>query len=319
MPPVPSIDTIVETVLRERFGFEGLRGVQPHVVDRVLGGGDALVVLPTGSGKSLCYQLPSLADAERRKASGEAPGVGLMFSPLIALMEDQVAALRERGIRASYVNSTLDRREREKRYAKLAEGAYELMYATPERMLKPDFVAALDAVPGGVNLLAIDECHCISRWGHDLRPAYARVGEFKRRLGDPVTIALTATATAEVRSDVRDVLGSAEDSMPLFATPIDRPNLELTAEDVWDDDDKCKRIGSIAAELAGTGIVYFALIKDLDRFADRLRREITDRPIAVYHGKLDPREKKHVYDGFRAATPDDNLLLLATNAFGMGV
>lgn len=319
MPPFPSIDTIVETVLKDRFGFEGLRGVQPHVVDRVLGGGDALVVLPTGSGKSLCYQLPSLAVAERRKASGEAPGVGLVFSPLIALMEDQVAALRERGIRASYVNSTLERREREKRYAKLAEGAYELMYVTPERMLKPDFVAALDAVPGGVNLLAIDECHCISRWGHDLRPAYARVGEFRRRLGDPVTIALTATATAEVRSDVRDVLSSAEDSMPLFATPIDRPNLELTAEDVWDDDDKCKRIGSIAAELAGTGIVYFALIKDLDRFADRLRREITDRPIAIYHGKLDPREKKRVYDGFRAATPEDNLLLLATNAFGMGV
>ncbi|MEL6499039.1 MAG: RecQ family ATP-dependent DNA helicase [Planctomycetota bacterium] len=309
---------LVEKVLHDRFGFDSLRSVQGDVVGRVVAGGDALVVLPTGSGKSLCYQLPSLALAAARRGRGEAPGVGLVFSPLIALMEDQVAALRERGIRASYVNSTLDRREREKRYAKLAAGAYELMYATPERMLKPDFVAALAAVPGGVNLLAVDECHCISRWGHDLRPAYARVGEFKRQMRDPVTIALTATATAEVRSDVRAVLEVDEASMPLFATPIDRPNLELTAEDVWDDDDKCARIRSIASS-AGTGIVYFALIKDLDRFTDRLRREISDRPIAVYHGKLDPREKKRVYDMFRAATPDDNLLLLATNAFGMGV
>lgn len=284
-----------------------------------MAGGDALVVLPTGSGKSLCYQLPSLAIAAGRVSRGGDPGVGLVFSPLIALMEDQVAALRERGIRASYVNSTLDRREREKRYARLAEGSYELLYATPERMLKPEFVAALDAVPGGVNLLAVDECHCISRWGHDLRPAYARVGEFRRRLGDPVTVALTATATAEVRADVRDVLGGTGDSMPLFATPIDRPNLELSAEDVWDDDDKCSRIRAIAGERRGTGIVYFALIKDLDRFTDRLRREITDRRIAIYHGKLDPRDKNRVYDSFRAATPDDNLLLLATNAFGMGV
>lgn len=312
-------DPIVEAVLRDRFGFASLRSVQGAVVGRVLAGGDALVVLPTGSGKSLCYQLPSLVIGARRVQSDEAPGVGLVFSPLIALMEDQVAALRDRGIRASYVNSTLDRREREKRYAKLAAGDYELMYATPERMLKPAFVEALDAVPGGVNLLAVDECHCISRWGHDLRPAYARVGEFKRRLGSPVTIALTATATAEVRDDVRTVLGDDAGSMPLFATPIDRPNLELTSEDVWDDDDKCRRIREIAGELPGTGIVYFALIKDLDQFTDRLRREITDRPVAVYHGKLDPRDKKRVYDRFRAATPEDNLLLLATNAFGMGV
>ncbi len=316
---VQTWESFREQARAQLIGDAGLHGEQQQVTDRVLGGGDALVVLPTGSGKSLCYQLPSLAEAARRSAAGEAPGVGLVFSPLIALMEDQVAALREKGIRASYVNSTLDKREREKRYAKLAQGAYELMYATPERMLKPDFVAALDALPGGVNLLAIDECHCISRWGHDLRPAYARVGEFRERLGKPTTVALTATATAEVRDDVRSVLGADEGSMPLFATPIDRPNLELTAEDVWDDDDKCRRIREVAGELPGTGIVYFALIKDLDRSTDRLRREITDRPIAVYHGKLDPRDKKRVYDEFRAARPEDNLLLLATNAFGMGV
>ncbi|MEO1584052.1 MAG: RecQ family ATP-dependent DNA helicase [Planctomycetota bacterium] len=310
---------IVEAVLRDRFGFDALRGIQPRIIDRLLAGGDALVVLPTGSGKSLCYQLPSLAIAEARRRAGESPGVGLVFSPLIALMEDQVAALRERGIRAAYVNSTLTRREREKRYTALGAGEYELMYATPERMLKPGFVAALDALPGGVNLLAVDECHCISRWGHDLRPAYARVGEFRDRLGSPPTAALTATATDDVRRDVRAVLNASDEAMPLFATPIDRPNLRLLAEDVWDDDDKVRRIGEIAGELPGTGIVYFALIKDLDRFADRIRREVPGRRVALYHGRLDPREKKRVYDDFRAATPDDNLLLLATNAFGMGV
>lgn len=319
-PTTPHIsDPQLAATLRERFGFAGLRVEQAAIVRRVLAGGDAQVVLPTGSGKSLCYQLPSLVIAAKRAEAGEPAGVGLVFSPLIALMEDQVAALRAKGVRASYVNSTLGKREREKRYAALAAGEYELMYATPERMLKPDFVAALDALPGGVNLLAIDECHCISRWGHDLRPAYARVGEFRERLGSPVTIALTATATAEVREDVRRVLGASDESMPLFATPIDRPNLELSAEDVWDDDDKVRRIGELSEQLPGTGIVYFALIKDLDRFADRIRREVPGREVAVYHGKLDPREKKRIYDRFSAATPEDNLLLLATNAFGMGV
>lgn len=293
--------------------------MQARVIDRVLAGGDALVVLPTGSGKSLCYQLPSLVLAERSRTAGESPGVGLVFSPLIALMEDQVAALRARGVRASFINSTLSRNERDNRYRRLARGEFELIYATPERMLKPAFVDALAHTPGGVNLLAVDECHCISRWGHDLRPAYARVGEFRARLGSPATVALTATATGAVREDVRRVLGRDDADMPLFATPIDRPNLRLEAEEVWSDDDKYRRIHTLAAETVGTGIVYFALIKDLDRFADRLRRDMPDRRIAIYHGRLSPRDKQRIYQDFIGAEPGDGLLLLATNAFGMGV
>ena len=299
------------TVLSERFGFQSLRPMQSDAITRVMQGLDALVVMPTGSGKSLCFQLPALVLPS--------PGVTLVFSPLIALMGDQVAALKERQIRAEYINSTLSKKQRLHRYERLALGEYELIYATPERMEKPEFVDALARVPGGVKLLAIDEAHCISKWGHDLRPAYRRVGQFREDLGSPPTIALTATATPAVRRDIRETLGMTEQSMPLFALPIDRPNLSLAVESVWDDNDKTDAIKRIADENPGTGIVYFALIKDLERASDQLRRHLPDRSIAVYHGKLDPGQKKRVYNRFTKATPRDNLLLLATNAFGMGV
>ncbi|HHN78699.1 MAG TPA: ATP-dependent DNA helicase RecQ [Phycisphaerales bacterium] len=310
-------DTVRQT-LRQTFGFDALRPEQTPVINRILGidtpAGDALVVWPTGSGKSLCYQLPAMVlRAERGR------GVSLVFSPLIALMEDQVSALRAKGVRAQYVNSTLSKKEREKRYAALAEGAYDLIYATPERMHRTPFVEALRAVPGGVHLLAIDEAHCISKWGHDLRPAYQRVGDFKKMLGSPRTVALTATATRAVRDDIRAVLGDDESTMPLFATGIDRPNLTMTVEPVWDDADKAARIVEIAREMGGTGIVYFALIKDLQRMADEIRRADPGLDIGVYHGRLDPRQKKRVYRDFIDATPDKPLLLCATNAFGMGV
>ncbi|XHC26604.1 DEAD/DEAH box helicase [Phycisphaerales bacterium ac7] len=172
----------VQSILESRFGFPSLRPLQQRIIDRVMSSKDALVVMPTGSGKSLCYQLPALSLSGR---DGTGPGVALVFSPLIALMEDQVAALRKKGIRAQYINSTLSRTERDRRYQQLAEGEFELIYATPERMEKPPFVEALDRVPGGVKLLAVDEAHCISKWGHDLRPAYQRVGEFRRLIGSP--------------------------------------------------------------------------------------------------------------------------------------
>lgn len=307
------MDPAVTKILRDRFGFDSLRPLQQRIVDRVMAGGDALVVMPTGSGKSLCYQLPALA------LEPDQPGVTLVFSPLIALMEDQVSALKKKGIAAEYVNSTLTRAERERRYDALGNGEYDLIYATPERMTKPAFAAALARVPGGVKLLAIDETHCITKWGHDLRPAYQEVGSFRKLLGMPPTIALTATATARVRDDIRATLHRNEDEMPLFAAPLDRPNLELAVEDVWDDDDKIRHITEIAESLHGTGIVYFALIKHLDEFAQRLRPLLPNHQIAIYHGKLDPRRKKQIYDRFIEAKPDQRLLLLATNAFGMGV
>jgi ATP-dependent DNA helicase RecQ len=311
-------DDLVTTTLRERFGFESLREIQGDVVARVLDpdGGDALLVMPTGSGKSLCYQLPALVERARRGG-----GTCLVFSPLIALMEDQVSALLSRGIRATYVNSTVGRAEREKRYARLAAGEYELFYATPERMLKDDFRTAIAAVPGGVRLLAVDEAHCISSWGHDLRPAYQMVGTFRERIGSPRTIALTATATRSVREDIRRVLHADEGSMPLFAGSVDRPNLELRTREVWGDADKVDAIVDAARGFPGTGIVYFALIKDLERYEPLVRARVSELgyDVELYHGRLDPKQKKRVYRRFIGATPDRPLLLLATNAFGMGV
>jgi ATP-dependent DNA helicase RecQ len=309
--PADRADRTLKRVLKRRFGHDRLHPLQERIIQRVMGGGDALVVMPTGSGKSLCYQLPAL--------SLPGPGTTLVFSPLIALMEDQVAALRIKGVEAEYINSTLRRDERERRYAKLREGAYEIIYATPERMDKPEFRDALDSMPGGVRLLAIDEAHCITKWGHDFRPAYQRVGEFRKRLGSPLTIALTATATPEVRADIRRTLGLDETTLPLFAGGIDRPNLELEVRETWDDDAKLAQIGDVARSHPGTGIVYFSLIKHLDHFASRLNELELPIQIAIYNGKLSPKDKKRVYDRFIKATPKDRLLLLATNAFGMGV
>ncbi|MHC5113800.1 MAG: RecQ family ATP-dependent DNA helicase [Planctomycetota bacterium] len=305
----------VQSVLKERFGFRSLRPIQKQIIGHVMDGGHALVVMPTGSGKSLCYQLPALALPQE--------GVTLVFSPLIALMEDQVAALKAKKIKAEYINSTLARRERDRRAKRLAEGKYELLYATPERMQKPEFVECLMQVPGGVKLLAVDEAHCISRWGHDLRPAYQQVGKFRKLLGNPPTLALTATATKGVRADVRRTLGLDDRRMPLFATPVERPNLSMEVVEVWDDDNKIDEIREITKKRGraplGTGIIYFARIKDLDHLAGRLREMLDPRPTLIYHGKLAPRDKKKIYDQFISAEPEEGLVLFATNAFGMGV
>lgn len=301
----------VGAVLERYFGFPSLWPWQAEVVERACAGGDSLVVMPTGSGKSLCYQVPALLEGP--------PGITLVFSPLIALMEDQVAALRKRGIRAQYINSTLKRAERERRYAQVAAGEFDLVYATPERMHKSPFRAALETVPGGVRLLAVDECHCVTKWGHDLRPAYQEVGAFREDLGSPPTIALTATATRRVREDVRTTLRLDEASMPLVHAPIDRPNLSLASRSVYDDGEKIDAIRRLAGRLEGTGIVYFALIKDLERFLSPLKKALPKRSFGIYHGRLDGKEKKRVYERFITATPDEGLVLLATNAFGMGV
>ena len=312
-------DSALNDVLRERFGHEALRPIQAKIVTRLLDGKDALVVLPTGSGKSLCYQLPAVAGL----GALAGPGFTLVLSPLIALMEDQVSALRKRDIRATYINSSLSRAERERRYARVAEGAYELVYATPERMEKTEFLAALATYESqfgrAVKLLAVDEAHCISRWGHDLRPAYRKVGAFRKQLGEPPTVALTATATREVRADICRLLGRDESTMPLFAQPLDRPNLSLEVQAAWDDDEKVRAIRSVARDLPGTGIVYFALIRDMERMAMALRRALPKRRVVIYHGRLDPEVKRRVYRTFIEAGPSDGLLLLATNAFGMGV
>src|SRR5690606_16370575 len=196
--------------LRRRFGYPDFRGVQPRAIHAVLEGRDVLVLMPTGGGKSLCYQIPALV----------LPGLTLVVSPLISLMKDQVDALHRRGVSATYINSTLPSSDVDARLAACARGEIKLLYVAPERFDSPDFRRRLDGFR--VSLLAVDEAHCISEWGHDFRPSYLRLGEVRRALACPA-IALTATATVATRNDIVTQLALREPVV--IAGGFDRKNL----------------------------------------------------------------------------------------------
>jgi ATP-dependent DNA helicase RecQ len=357
------------TVLQKHFGHDGFRGQQQEIIERILTGGHCLVIMPTGMGKSLCYQIPAILFADQTetgRVEDRRAGLSLtvVVSPLIALMKDQVDALRARGIAATYINSSLTRGEREERYAAVAQGEYVLLYVTPERFRKTEFVEAIRR--RNVRLLAVDEAHCISQWGHDFRPDYTRLREFRRLLtpdadglaqpngsssatgvspvpggtgvarssdgqrgqssqhacqphpspvpDSPVTIALTATATPQVQRDIVRQLGLRVDDVRLFHEGIDRPNLALSVYEVWGDEEKLAHILRIRSENRGSGIVYFTLIKTLMQFSDRLNE--IDVPHLIYHGELERTERRRLQDKFMTE-PDH--LVLATNAFGMGI
>jgi ATP-dependent DNA helicase RecQ len=290
----------LRAALQQHFGFTAFRGSQEAIVATVLAGRDALVVMPTGEGKSLCYQLPALVQ----------DGLTLVVSPLIALMDDQVAALQRKGLPATCVHSMLEKREREGRLRAALAGAVKLLYLTPERFRVPGF---LEQVRGArVALLAVDEAHCVSQWGHDFRPDYGNLGDVRAALGNPPCLALTATATPRVQEDIRRVLRL--DAAPLFHTGIERENLFLSVQEVAHEEDKLGRLRARLAEVGGPAIVYFALIKDLERVETDLRRDGVT-PL-VYHGKLSASERRSLQDRFLASQDG---IILATNAFGMGV
>jgi ATP-dependent DNA helicase RecQ len=279
------------------------------VIDRVLAGGHALLIMPTGGGKSLCYQVPALTLSERHP---DTPGLTLVISPLIALMKDQVDALRARDIDATFVNSSLSRSQRLDRYANIGQGRYDLVYVTPERFRKSDFLDVL--ARRQVHLLAVDEAHCISEWGHDFRPDYTRLAQIRQTLGQPTTLALTATATPEVQQDIIRQLGLEAHQIQRFHAGIERPNLHLDVQDVWGDDDKLGHITAVLRDHPGSGIVYFTLIKTLEQFGDRLGA--LKIPHLMYHGLLERRQRKAVQNRFMS---EAGHLVLATNAFGMGI
>lgn len=300
--------------LRKHFGYDSFRGPQEQIVRHVQTGNHALVIMPTGMGKSLCFQIPALMP--QHSADGRPP-ITLVLSPLIALMKDQVDALQSRGVDATFINSSLRRHEREARYQGIADGNFRLLYVTPERFRKPEFLDVIAA--RYVHLLAVDEAHCISEWGHDFRPDYTRLAELREILGQPTTIALTATATPEVQTDIVRQLGLTDDEVQLFHEGINRPNLALHVQDVWDADEKEEQIADTAArwlteESTGSGIVYFTLIRTLEDFSERLRKRKV--PHIAYHGDLDRRDRKRIQDNFMRG---ETRLVLATNAFGMGV
>jgi len=286
--------------LLKLYGFSTFRGPQREIIEHHLGGGSALVLMATGDGKSLCYQLPAFV--------GE--GLTIVVSPLIALMDDQVAALKQRDLPATCIHSMLTSEERSKRLQAVLDGDIKLLYVTPERFRVGDFLAKMRTL--NVQRLAIDEAHCLSQWGHDFRPDYQRLGEVREALGDVPCLALTATATPQVQEDIRAVLrlGDAK----LFHTGIARDNLFLSVHEALTDQDKIDRLASNLQRTGGPAIVYCALIKDLRYLESELQRR--DFWPMVYHGDLSAHERRTQQAKFQTR---DDALMLATNAFGMGV
>jgi ATP-dependent DNA helicase RecQ len=290
----------IESVLRERFGHAELRGPQRAVIEAVLAGRDVLLTMPTGGGKSLCYQLPALL----------VDGLTLVISPLIALMQDQVDALARKGVRAAFVNSSLDAAQRRERLERAVRGELELLYVTPERFRSADFLAALPRLC--VARLAVDEAHCVSQWGHDFRPDYSQLASYRARLGNPPTIALTATATTRVAEDIVRLLGLRE---PLLVRlGIERPELFLAATRVAFEEEKLPLLAERVRAIDGAGIVYSTLIRDLEELHVELKRAGVHS--LVYHGKLSAEERRRAQ---RAFLESEREVVLATNAFGMGV
>ena len=304
-----------ESLLTQLYGHAEFRGRQREIIDHVLAGKHSLVIMPTGMGKSICFQIPALLMAKRFRTdlkAGEPQPITLVLSPLIALMKDQVDALKNKGIDAEFINSSLSREDREARYRGLADGKFDLLYVTPERFRKPEFREPLSQRK--VTLLAVDEAHCVSEWGHDFRPDYTRLDDIRRELGRPTTIALTATATPHVQQDIVRQLGFETEQVQLFHQGIDRPNLSLEVGKVWGDEEKLERILEVVQQVGGSGIVYFTLIRTLMAYHEKLREK--NLPHSVYHGELERYARRSIQERFMER-PDQ--LVLATNAFGMGV
>ena len=286
--------------LEALYGFADFRGPQREIIAHHLAGESALVLMATGDGKSLCYQLPAFVG----------DGLTIVVSPLIALMDDQVAALEARGLPATCIHSMLDKRERQARLDAVLRGDVKLLYCTPERFRVGDFLERVRSA--GVRRLAVDEAHCLSQWGHDFRPDYQRLGEVRRALGDVPCLALTATATPQVQDDIRATLGLQD--ARLFHTGIARDNLALSVHHALTDQDKLDRLEQVLRCTGGPAIVYCALIKDLRMLETELQRR--DFWPMVYHGDLSAHERRTQQAKFQAR---DDALMLATNAFGMGV
>jgi ATP-dependent DNA helicase RecQ len=270
-------------------------------------------MMPTGGGKSLCFQIPALIYSDEPATLSTQP-LTLVLSPLIALMKDQVDGLQAKGIAATFINSSLSSEQRRQRYDQVAAGKFSLLYVTPERFRKDEFLSVIRQ--RNIRLLAIDEAHCISEWGHDFRPDYTKLAEFRELLGRPTTMALTATATPDVQLDIVKQLGLQPSECRLFHEGIGRPNLELIVEEVWGREEKLNRIEERMREggSSNSGIVYFSLIRTLEEVSEQLRG--IGMQHLCYHGDLARSDRRWVQDAFMQSEVP---WVLATNAFGMGV
>ena len=290
---------LAKQTLRQAFGFEEFLDGQAGIVEQILASRDGLVVMPTGGGKSLCYQLPALC----------LEGVTVVVSPLIALMKDQVDGLAEKGLAATLINSTLSHSEQRDRIGRMLKGEYKLVYVAPERFRAEGFVSAMRGVK--VGLLAIDEAHCLSQWGHDFRPDYLRLGEARKSLGDPQCVAFTATATPVVRDDIVKVL-KLQDPFQIV-TGFERANLSFNISPVETKAAKFRRTREILKEHR-TGIIYCATRKRVEEVAETLHSWGVS--CVGYHGGMTEEEREETQNHFIRREVD---VAVATNAFGMGI
>ncbi|WP_433078083.1 DNA helicase RecQ [Dactylosporangium sp. CA-052675] len=286
-------------VLRRVFGYDAFRGSQQEIIEHVIAGGDALVLMPTGGGKSLCYQIPAIVR----------PGTAVVISPLIALMQNQVDTLRELGVRAGFINSTLDFDTRRTVEAEFAGGELDLLYLAPEALASQSTMRLLDR--GKIGLFAIDEAHCVSQWGHDFRPDYLNLSMLHERWPDVPRIALTATATSATHKEIATRLGL--DEARHFVSSFDRPNIQYRI--VAKQDPRRQLLEFLRGEHRGeAGIVYCLSRNSVEKIADFLKDN--GIPALPYHAGLDARTRATNQDRFLR---EDGLVMVATIAFGMGI
>jgi len=287
-------------VLHRVFGHTGFRGLQEEVVRHVVGGGSGLVLMPTGGGKSLCFQVPALCR----------PGLGVVVSPLIALMEDQVAALRQQDVAAAALHSELDPEEARGIWRDLDSGHLKLLYVSPERLTNEQTLARLDETP--IALFAIDEAHCVSQWGHHFRPEYRALPVLAERFPRVPRLALTATADPRTVQDIQRQLKLGES--PLFRASFDRPNIHISALPREQERGQLRRFIKSAGDGTGAGLIYCGTRRKAEQTAEWLKADGHDA--LVFHAGLDPAEKREAHRRFARG---DAVVMAATIAFGMGI
>ena len=300
VPGVTRELTKMKRTMRNVFGLDKFRPGQADVIRSVLEGRNTLAVMPTGAGKSLCYQLPAL----------HIPGTTIIISPLISLMKDQVDKLGQAGLEASQLNSALSRHEQQENLEQIETEGSDFIFVTPERFTQQEFLRSIRKKT--IDFIVLDEAHCISEWGHNFRPAYLSIGAGIKTLGSPPLLALTATATPEVTVDIEKQLDLGK--LRVINSGIHRPNLHYEVRRVTNEREKHENLMDILREVEGSGIVYAATVKVVDDLTTWLQG--FDFKVAKYHGRMKASERKDNQDAFMAG---DLKAIIATNAFGMGI
>jgi len=291
-----------EWILRNIFKKNEFRASQKKIIESLMNGKNVLSVMPTGMGKSMCFQIPALIF----------DGLTIVISPLIALMKDQVDRLKKTGIDAEFINSSLSYDQRESRYRGIKQGKYKLLYISPERFRNSTFLKSVSFRK--ISMLVLDEAHCVSQWGNDFRPDYAKIFEYRAILNNPVTAAFTATATTEVRNDILSKIGVCHDDVDVYNDGICRDNLNLSVYQVYGELDKFEAITEYLKFRKGSAIVYFSLISSIEKCCDYLINK--NMNFIVYHGKMDKYRRQDAQNKF---IQSKDQIMIATNAFGMGV